>query len=290
MAQIAVNGISVQYQLHGPLDAPPLVFIAGMGGAGSFWTPQLEAFARTYRVLVYDQRGTGGTERVKVDSVEQLADDLIALMRELGMDGAHLVGHSTGGAIAMVMAVRAPDLVRSLVLYASVHRADAYRRRVWGLRKQILQQLGPEVYARTTSLFFYPPEYVARNDEAIREAEGRAASSEVPAPEIQASRIDAILNFEYVEPLSQVKAPTLVYCAEDDMLTPAYFSREIASLIPGARLVLLPRGGHAFSRSRTEEFNNTVLEFVGSLVDGPGGTGRASAAPRRVRTVAENSG
>jgi len=157
--------------------------------------------------------------------------------------------------------------VRSLVLYASVHRADAYRRRVWGLRKLILQRLGPEVYARTTSLFFYPPEYVAQNDAEIQLAEQRVAASEVPAPEIQASRIDAILNFEHVEPLSRVKAPALVYCAEDDMLTPAYFSREIASLIPGARLTLVPRGGHAFSRSRTREFNDTVLTFLASQTE-----------------------
>ena len=107
MAQITVNGISVEYQLHGPQDGPPLVFIAGMGGAGSFWAPQLDAFIRSYRVLVYDQRGTGGTERVKVDSIEQLAEDLIALMRKLDILDAHLVGHSTGGAIAMVVAERA---------------------------------------------------------------------------------------------------------------------------------------------------------------------------------------
>jgi aminoacrylate hydrolase len=194
-------------------------------------------------------------------SVEQLADDLIALMRKLGISDANLVGHSTGGAIAMVVAARAPELVRSLVLYASVHRADAYRRRVWGLRKLILQELGPEVYSRTTSLFFYPPEYVAQNDTA----EQRAAAGEIPSAEIQASRIDAILNFECVEPLSSLKVPTLVYCAEDDMLTPAYFSREIASLIPGAKLELLPRGGHAFSRSRSDVFNEKVLDFLGTL-------------------------
>src|SRR5690606_15076895 len=108
-----------------------------------------------------------------------------------GISNAHLVGHSTGGAIAMVIANRAPKLVRSLVLYASVHRADAYRRRVWGLRKRILQDLGPEVYASTTSLFFYPPQYLAQNDEAIRQAEQRTASAELPPAKIQASRIDA---------------------------------------------------------------------------------------------------
>ena len=262
MSQIKVNGISVQYEMHGPENGAQVVLIAGMGGAGSFWTPQLEEFSKKHRVLVYDQRGTGGTQRVEVESIEQMADDLLALLQALGIHQAHLVGHSTGGAIAMVVASRAPFLVRSLVLYASIHKADAYRRRIWGLRKQILQQLGPEVYAQTTTLFFYPPEYIAVNDEAIKQAEQRSAAGEIPSAEIQASRIDAILGFQFVEPLKEISVPVLVYCAEDDMLTPAYFSREIASLIPGAALEVIPRGGHAFSRSLTSQFNARVLDFL----------------------------
>ncbi|ALM85374.1 alpha/beta fold hydrolase [Bordetella sp. N] len=262
MPHIDANGISHAYTFHGPEDGAPLVLIAGMGGAGSFWQPQIEAFAARHRVLVYDQRGTGGTARVPVRDIYQLADDLLSLMDVLGIASADLVGHSTGGAIAQVIAARQPQRVARMALYASVHRADAYRRRVWGLRKKILQELGPEIYAQTTSLFFYPPEYVAANDAALQAVEQRSAAGEISAAEIMASRIDAILAFDFAQELKTITAPTLVCCAEDDMLTPAYFSREIAAAIPGAKLVLMDRGGHAWSRSRTAEFNQTVLGFL----------------------------
>jgi aminoacrylate hydrolase len=175
----------------------------------------------------------------------------------------HFVGHSTGGAIGMAVAARHPERLRSMLLYASVHRADDYRRRVWGHRKRVLQQMGPHAYAQTTSLFFYPPEYIAANSEALQAAEIRAAEREVSAPEIMASRIDAILGFDIAAALPAVGVPTLVFCAEDDLLTPAYFSREIAGLIPGAQLQLVPHGGHAYSRSQPEPFNTLVAEFIG---------------------------
>lgn len=262
MAEIKANGIMHRYEFHGDKEGIPLVLIAGMGGAGSFWLPQLDALSRDRTVLVYDQRGTGGTERVHVQSIEQLADDLEALLDALNIPRADMLGHSTGGAIAQVVAGRNPGRVNSLMLYASIHRADAYRRRIWGLRKLILEKLGPEVYAQTTSLFFYPPEHVARNDEALRAVEARSAAKEIAAADIMASRIEAILNFTFEDELPRIQARTLVCCAKDDMLTPAYFSQEIAALIPGAKLELWESGGHAFSRSHPDEFNQLALSFL----------------------------
>ncbi|WPB56722.1 alpha/beta fold hydrolase [Xylophilus sp. GOD-11R] len=266
MPRIIANGIPHSYQLHGDESSvsTPVALVAGMGGAGSFWTPQLPAISRHWKTLVYDQRGTGGTEQSAVRDIEQLADDFVALLDALKIPSVHFVGHSTGGAIGMSVAVRYPDRVRSLVLYASVHRADAYRRRVWGLRKKILQEMGPEVYAQTTSLFFYPPEYVAAHSHMLEAVEARSAAGEISAPEIMASRIDSILAFDIAHELPKIHKPTLVLCARDDMLTPAYFSEEIAALIPGATLRLYDRGGHAFSRSRQTEFDAAVVEFVAS--------------------------
>jgi aminoacrylate hydrolase len=78
------------------------------------------------------------------------------------------------------------------------------------------------------------------------------------------SRIEAILKFDISADLVKIKAPVLVICAEDDLLTPSYFSKEIATLIPNAELVLFPKGGHAYSRSNPESFNKVVLDFIES--------------------------
>lgn len=262
MPILQANGIDHYYEWHGEDAGIPVALVAGMGGAGSYWAPQLADFAARHRVLVTDQRGTGRSTRCKVDSIEQLADDFVALLDALKVEKVHFVGHSTGGAIGQVVAVRHPARIASLVLYASIHKADPYRHRVWGLRKRILEVMGPEIYAQTTSLFFYPPEYIAANDEALRAVEARTAAGELSAPEIMGSRIESILKFNIGPELGKVRAPTLVVCAEDDLLTPAYFSREMAELIPAAQLKLFAKGGHAFSRSHTAEFNALVLGFL----------------------------
>ena len=263
MPFLQANGVRHHYDLHpGTAGGTPLALVAGMGGAASFWAPQQHALRSLGPLLSYDQRGTGASERTLVGSIEQLSDDFVALLDGLRIEAVHFVGHSTGGAIGMSVASRHPGRVRSLVLYASVHRADDYRRRVWGHRKRVLQELGPLAYAQTTSLFFYPPEYIAEHSQALETAEARAAEHELGSPEVMASRIDAILRFDIAKGLGHLRLPTLVTCSRDDLLTPAYFSREIASLIPQARLHVVDSGGHAFSRSRPELFNEIVTSFV----------------------------
>ena len=262
MAVVQANDIEQFYEWHGDSAGIPVALVAGMGGAGSYWGPQIADFSARFRLLVTDQRGTGRSSRVTVQSIEQLADDFIALLDALQVEKVHFVGHSTGGAVGQVVASRYPERIASLVLYASIDRADPYRHRIWSLRKLVLQTMGPEVYAQTTSLFFYPPEFINANDESLRAVEARTAANELSSAEIMASRIDSILKFDISAQLGKVVAPTLVICAEDDLLTPAYFSRQIAAAIPDAHLCLLDKGGHAVSRSRPAEFNALVFEFL----------------------------
>jgi aminoacrylate hydrolase len=266
MPIINANGISQEYEWHGieNLNELPIALVAGMGGSRSYWKPQMSDFAKNHRVLSYDQRGTGGSSAVKVDSIEQLAADFICLLDELKTERIHFVGHSTGGAIGQVLAVKYPERLASLVLYASIHKADHYRHRVWGLRKQILETMGPEIYAKTTSLFFYPPEFTNAHHDELLAVEARTAQFELSSPEIMGSRIESILKFDVSIDLAKIQTPTLVICAEDDLLTPAYFSKEMATLIPKAKLILFEKGGHAYSRSNPEQFNKVVLDFINS--------------------------
>ena len=83
-----------------------------------------------------------------------------------------------------------------------------------------------------------------------------------PPAEIVASRIDAIVAFDRIADLPNIRLPTLVICAKDDILTPPYFSHELARLIPNASLIELARGGHCASETNTAEFNDAVLGFI----------------------------
>jgi aminoacrylate hydrolase len=188
-------------------------------------------------------------------------------MDALEIERAHIVGHSTGGAIAQILAVEHPKRLASVVLSASWTKPDAYFRRLFGLRKDILLRLGPSAYVQSNTLFLYPSWWVTRNNERLRQQEAQHLAV-FPPTEIAASRIDAILAFDRTENLSRIRTPTLVVGAEDDIVTPAYFSEELARLIPGAEIKIFPRGGHAFTQVRAREFTQAVLPFLASHTPG----------------------
>jgi aminoacrylate hydrolase len=259
MALVSVGDAEIYCEVHG--SGPPLLLAAGLGGAGTYWKEQVEALAARFRVVVYDQRGTGRSTHVPVASIEQLAQDALALLDALGLETVHFVGHSTGAAIGQVLAIEHSERLASLVLYATVDRSDPFRERMWGLRKAILKEMGPRAYARMTSLVLYPPWWIADNDRRLA-LEEATAEKMLSRPEIMGSRIEAILAFDRAAELGRITTPTLVVCARDDMMTPAYFSERIAAAILGARLEIFERGGHACSKTIPETFNRLVIDFA----------------------------
>lgn len=252
------DGAELHWEREGA--GPPLVLGAGLGGAASWWAPNRAALAERFMVVTFDQRGTGRSSKMPVASIEQMSADLVAVLDAAGLEAAHYLGHSTGGAIGVATVLDYPGRLRSLLLYASTTHGDAYRRRVFALRERLLSALGPDAYAQYTSLLLYPPYWINANAEQLAEMEKEAAGALGPAA-VQASRLAAILEFDRRAELGKIRIPTLVLCADDDILTPRYFSEEYAKLIPGARGRWEPRGGHALSRTEPETFNRIALEF-----------------------------
>ena len=240
----------------------PVVFISGLTGFASFWQDQVAAFAKRFEVVTFDHRGIGQSDQSRIGyTVERMAADVVGLLDGLGIKRAHVVGHSAGGAVAQVLAIEDPRRIASIVLSATWTKADAYFRRLFALRKEVLQRLGPSVYLQAATLFVFPSWWIARNNERLRQVEAQSLAAFAPA-EIVASRIDAVLAFDRTSELARIKIPTLVIGAEDDIVTPAYFSEELARLIPAAEIKIFPRGGHFLTQVRAREFNNAVLPFL----------------------------
>lgn len=259
MPSLTANGIEQYYEIHG--EGEPLVLVAGMGGTANYWAEQVSHFARNRRVLVYDHRGTGRTTHAPVDSIDQLAADLSALLDALGFEHVDLVGHSAGGNIGQIIAIDEPQRIRKLVLYASTTHGDPYRAKVWRVRRAILEKLGPELYGDMTSIMLYPPRWIAENHERLEQQQALQASM-LPPADIMATRIEAIQAFDRRSDLGRIAGETLVVCARDDVQTPLYFSEALAAAIPAARLAVIEYGGHACSRTVPEEFNELVSTFL----------------------------
>lgn len=250
------------YEEYG--EGPPLLLVAGLGGVGSYWKPQLEAFSQHYRVIIHDHRGTGQSTRSEITySVDQMSADLLSLMDHLKLDSAHLVGHSTGGAIGQTLAIIAPQRIDSMVLYASWTKTDAFMGRIMRARKALLKN-GVDDYIELSPALLYPDWWLNNNPDKLA-ALDQATKASFPGASIAASRCQAVIDFDRTSELHRIDRPTAVVCARDDFLTPLYFSEALAREIPGASLKVLEKGGHAVSQVDPAAFNAVVLEFLHSV-------------------------
>lgn len=245
-------------------DGPPLLLVPGLGGIGTFWQQQVADFARDFRVILHDHRGCGRSSRSRIAyAVEQMADDVVRLMDALGIEAAHLVGHSTGGAIGQVIAEDRPERLQRLVLSATWAGPDPFMRRSFAARRELLRLGGVASYWRASQLLLRPPAWISANDAALA-AEEAQLLADPPDAAILDSRIDAIMRFDRRAQLGGIGAPTLVVVAADDMVTPPHYSAELAKGIPGARLVTLPRGGHFAPVLEAASYNEAVGGFLGA--------------------------
>src|SRR5262245_36535991 len=134
MPKVSVAGGEIHYEESGA--GHPVLFISGLNGVGRYWTPQVPLFAKQFRVITYDQRGTGASDQSQREfSVDQMAQETIALMDALRIECAHIVGMSTGGAIGQTIAIEHPQRVAKLALCSTWTHCDAWFRRLFHARR-----------------------------------------------------------------------------------------------------------------------------------------------------------
>jgi pimeloyl-ACP methyl ester carboxylesterase len=264
MAYTIVNGIRLHYDLAGTGD--PVLLIAGLSMPGAMWAPQVKALAPHFRVVTFDNRGVGETDLPPepVYTMAQLADDAAALLRELKVNRAHVVGVSMGGTIAQELALRHPQLVRSLVLVSAWARADARFVQVIESWTSLASRVPIE--ERYRHVFFpwvFSPAFFDKKDNveaAFRGAMAYPHQTKAEAIERQARGIVA-WNGTRIPRLGAIKAPTLVVAGKDDILTPPDFARALAKLIRRARFMLMP-GGHSLILEQPDTFNRALVRFL----------------------------
>jgi aminoacrylate hydrolase len=254
------DAAELYYETHG--SGPPLFLVPGLGGDSRWWLPNVPELAKNFTVVLHDHRGTARSTLSRIDySVAQMADDALQLIDGLGFDKVHWCGHSTGGAMGQVLAIEHGARIDRLILSATWAKTDAFFRRLFEVRAQILRELGPAAYVKASALSLNMPSWVRDHDAELDAAEAKANEA-IPVPEIVLSRIAAIVAHDRRAELQRVRAPTLAICARDDMVTPLYFTEELVRLIPNARAYVLPDGGHFFPNVHAEEFRRVVTPFL----------------------------
>ena len=257
MGMISVNGTRLHYREFG--SGEPLVFIHGLGSSAEDWAKQIDFFADRYRVIAFDVRGHGQSEKPDGPySISLFAEDAAALLRALDAAPASAVGLSMGGMIGLQLALDAPDLVERLVVVNSAPEAelDSLRDRwIYWSRRLATQVLGMRATGKMiANRIFVKPEQGTLRQQFIE----RWAANDKQA---YLNTIDAIAGWSVADRLGEITCPTLVVSADEDY-TPVSVKREYAQQIPNAELVVIEDSRHAMPVERPRTFNRVLERFL----------------------------
>lgn len=251
----------VYYEDQG--DGEPLLCVAGLSMDTLSWALQVPAFAERHRTIVFDNRDAGQSWQAgEAYEITDMAADGLALADELGLESFHLLGVSMGGAIAQEMALGAAERVRTLTLAVTFAAGGNWARalsRVWGAR---VREMPRERHIDELLLLNLSEEFY-ENEAAVEYARGLMLQNPNPQdPESFARQLDASSRHDARHRLPTLAMPVHVIGGEYDILVPVWKSKELAEVIPDAKLTVLERAPHGLSMERAMEFNQLVLDFI----------------------------
>ena len=262
---VQANGQELYYELHG--EGPPLVLVMGIGYDSSLWTlAQVPVLSTQFQVILVDNRDAGRSSKARQPyTIADMADDLAGLLDALGIQRSHLLGLSMGGMIALEFALRHGDRLDRLVLAgtgAAPARSAVDPIQIWSWVKA--NDATGEVFGGQQFVSLFSTAFL-RNHEAVRDTAELLASNPYPmSPEAYGRQADAYRQFDALDRLAAITAPTLVVVGEQDLLTPPWIAREVAEAIPGARFEVIRGDGssHLVPIECPDEFNRLVLDFL----------------------------
>jgi 3-oxoadipate enol-lactonase len=262
---VLANGQELYYELHG--DGPPLVLVMGIGYDSSLWTlAQVPVLSTQFQVILVDNRDAGRSSKPHQPyTIAEMADDLAGLLDALGIQRSHLLGLSMGGMIAQEFALRHRDRLDRLVLAgtgAAPARSAVDPIHIWNWVKA--NNVTGEMFGGQQFVSLFSTAFL-RNHQAVRDTAELLANSPHPmSPESYGRQAAAYLQFDALDRLSAITAPTLVVVGEQDLLTPPWIAREVAEAITGARFEVIRGDGssHLVAIERPDDFNRLVSNFL----------------------------
>jgi pimeloyl-ACP methyl ester carboxylesterase len=264
-----VNGQSLYYEVHG--EGEPLLCVMGLAANTLAWTLQMQPFGERHKAVFFDNRDVGQSSMADAPyTLEDMAQDALALADELELDSFHLVGVSMGGAIAQHMALAAPERIRTLTLAVTFAGAGAWGHKlneIWADRraKQTPEQQVDELMLLTLSEEFF------ENTEMVGYMRTMMLSDPNPQPaDAFARQLTASSHHDARGKLGSLPMPVHVIGAEWDILVPVWKSQQLMEELPeGSKLTVLPRAPHGVQIERAEEFNTAVLDFIAERSPAP---------------------
>ena len=260
---LANDGVRIHYEVTGLTKRAPVLLVQGLGAEKNSWNLQRAALALRHHTIALDNRGAGRSDKPTGSyTLEQMADDAIAVLDHAGITSAHIVGLSMGGAISQIIALKYPHRVRSLTLVATACRNHEWREELLASWAKVAEEEGMTSLGKEAARWMIGP----RSFRRVLPALGWLGPLQLFNPAgAFVSQVKAILTTDdrdlYAE-LAHISCPTMVVVGNQDILTPRGDAEEIASLIPTAELVIISGGAHGLHIEHATTFNRVLKEFL----------------------------
>ena len=258
----ATDGTRIHYEVTGRIGRTPVLMIQGLGASKNAWNLQRITMATRFRIISFDNRGAGRSDKpTEPFTLEQMADDAIAVLDAAGIETAHVVGASMGGVISQIVAVKHPQRVRSLTLVCTACRNHPWRQELLQSWAKTAEEKGMIEVGKEAAQWVMSPRSFRRLVPAFTWMGPLAA---LRPRHSFVSQIHAILDTreDLVDQLSTITAPTMVIVGNQDILTPRGDSEEIAERIPNAELVVISGAAHGLMMEHSSTFNKILIEFL----------------------------
>jgi len=263
MPKLNIRGADLHYSIAGT-GPQTIVFIHGLMLASESWHHQVAAFRDRYRVVTFDLRGQGRSDKTTEGlDLDSLALDVVALIGALNLGPCHLVGFSMGTFIAMRVAVLAPEMLETLTLIGpSAEAEDPARMPRYRALIALVRVLGARPFVRPLLKILFGDTFLNHPARRFEVARWRGYLRDLPRSLHRAAAASAHRR-GIVGSLGRIVTPTLVVSGAEDRPIPTAKAQAVADGIAGARMLVVPATGHAVMLERPEVFNAALDGFLG---------------------------
>lgn len=261
MPEIHANGITLHYRWQGRMDGPVLVLINGLLTDLSSWNGHLPHLTPHFRVLIYDCRGQGLSEKPDEGPYTPRlhADDLKGLLDGLGIEKAALLGVSSGACVALSFAARWPERVSALVLANGYGVADTAMQVKLNSWLRAMEVGGGPLRFDVSVAWIWGASFLNNHYEALKP--WREKGTALPAHAV-IHLIRGAMEHDVLEQARNITCPTLLMTGDEDVLTPLSYSRALQERIAGSQVVVLKQAGHCMFLEHVDEFSQVAADFL----------------------------
>lgn len=258
------NGRRIWYELLGAPEAPIVCLNHSLTADSGMWAEQVPYLLEAdYRVLRLDIRGHGGSDPAKgAYTLEELADDVVAVLKALELPAVHYIGLSIGGMFGQALALNFPHLLHSLMLCDTMVASTTGAEAMWNERIQLARTANSlEPLAEATLNRWFSTNFQSRSRIRCQQIYESILATSLDGFE---GCVRAIQRFDFSHQLSTLNIPTLVVCGSDDPGTPPEENRRLATLIPNADYKELKECKHLPNIEKPDEFNRIMINWLNS--------------------------